>query len=448
VSALRQPLALALAGALLAPAAQAAVTVTFAPANLPVPVVAVPFGVQFSGNGGRPPYAFFISAGRLPSGLGFSLAGLLAGTPVTALPYAFNVVALDGDGRSGLRTLSGEVDSGAPKAQPQSLSVPEDMPLPITLVATDLNSPSLTYAVAPADAPDHGTLAGTPPSVTYQPAPDYFGPDDFQFTASDGTLASTPALVGITVLPVNDAPAFDGGPDVTALRSSGPVALPGWAVLTSRGAANESGQQVQFVVTTNTRPGLFAVAPAVAPDGTLAFTPSGSAGVAALTVEARDDGGTANGGVDRSAPYFFTIALQSPGTDLSVHITGPASYVDNAPLQFTVRVENAGPSTATAASVDVSLPPQLTNAQWACAPVAPATCTASGSGNIADAVTIPANGSVTYTVQSTVVANGTGVFAVDAQVAPGANQADPDPSDDADQHVFSVDAIFRNGFEG
>lgn len=57
-------------------------------------------------------------------------------------------------------------------------------------------------------------------------------------------------------------------------------------------------------------PGLFAVQPAVAPDGTLTYTPNLLAlGVATVTVRAVDTGGTADGGTDTSAPQTFTITI-------------------------------------------------------------------------------------------------------------------------------------------
>lgn len=430
----------AVLAAVLAAPAVAQVT----PPALPPLVVDQPFALQF-GSSGSPPLAFFVTGGRLPSGLEMDAGGVLAGTPVTPGPWSFNLAALDANGRSRIATFAGEVASDVPVAGAQSLSVPEDGTLPITFTATDHGNASFTFDLA--EAPQHGTLTGSGAQREYRPAPDYSGPDTLQFTASDGVNTSEPALVGITVLPVNDAPTFQAGPDIVALRNGGAVTLPGWATNPTPGPADEAAQALQFVVTVDTRPSLFAAGPTVAADGTLSFTPSGEAGTAVIGLELRDDGGTANGGVDRSAPQFFSLALQSPGTDLSIDIDATAAYLDNAPVQFTVRVENAGPSAAVGAGVAVSLPPQLTAATWTCTPQGTAACSANGSGDIADSVDLPVNGALVYTVQATVVAGGAPVFAVDASVSPGAGQSDPDPSDDADRHVFQADAVFADGFE-
>ena len=144
----RRMLAAGVSLALAASSSQAAVVVTVVPDELPLPVVDVPYALQFAGgSGGRSPHAFFVTAGRLPSGLQMQGDGLLAGTPATEGPYAFNLVALDADGRNVLKTFSGEVDSGAPTAEPQTLEVLEDQDLAITFTATDINDTSLGFDI-------------------------------------------------------------------------------------------------------------------------------------------------------------------------------------------------------------------------------------------------------------------------------------------------------------
>ena len=114
----------------------------------------------------------------------------------------------------------------APVAQAQSVTNAEDTAKAITLTATDAESNSLTYAVV--TSPIHGMLSGTPPNVTYTPATNYYGSDSFIFQASDGSLTSTPAMVSITVTPVNDPPvssaqsltATDGNPLFITLNAT------------------------------------------------------------------------------------------------------------------------------------------------------------------------------------------------------------------------------------
>src|SRR6185369_8286089 len=92
----------------------------------------------------------------------------------------------------------------APVAQSQQLTLNEDTPTSVTLLAADTQLDPLTYSVL--SQPAHGVLTGTPPNLTYSPALNYNGPDSFQFKANDGLLDSGPSSVSITVLPVNDPP--------------------------------------------------------------------------------------------------------------------------------------------------------------------------------------------------------------------------------------------------
>jgi hypothetical protein len=74
-------------------------------------------------------------------------------------------------------------------------------------------------------------------------------------------------------------------------------------------SAAEAGQTVTFQATAD-KPGMFSAGPAIASDGTLTYTPAPNAnGVANVTVVAKDNGGTAGGGHDTSAPCSFTITL-------------------------------------------------------------------------------------------------------------------------------------------
>ena len=104
------------------------------------------------------------------------------------------------DARIAITVVAGE----PPVAQAQSVTTPEDTSRTITLAATDPDGDALSFAVV--EQPMHGTLAGTPPALTYTPAADYVGADSFRFTASDGLLTSEPATVTITVGRVNDPP--------------------------------------------------------------------------------------------------------------------------------------------------------------------------------------------------------------------------------------------------
>src|SRR5207249_9091704 len=78
---------------------------------------------------------------------------------------------------------------------------------PVTLVATDVDGDSLTYFVVVGSGPQHGTLGGIAPSLTYTPTAGYSGSDSFSYKARDASLDSNVAQVTIIVTATpNQAP--------------------------------------------------------------------------------------------------------------------------------------------------------------------------------------------------------------------------------------------------
>lgn len=228
-----------------------------------------------------------------------------------------------------------------PVASSQAVSTNEDNAIPITLVASDANGDPVTgYTVAP---PANGALSGTAPNLTYTPNLDYFGPDSFTFQATAGGNNSNVATVSITVNPVNDPPIFTKGPDKTVTQPAGAQTVPNWATGISAGPVNESGQTVSFLVTNNNN-ALFSAQPAVSSTGTLTYTPAaGASGSATVTVQAKDNGGTANGGADTSAPQTFTITVNpAPASKHVGDLDWTATNVNNTTwqAQVTITVHN------------------------------------------------------------------------------------------------------------
>ncbi len=198
--------------------------------------------------------------------------------------------------------------NNAPVANSQTTSTLEDTPKNITLSGTDVDGDPLTYRVV--KWPAYGSLSGTPPNLIYSPSANYNGQDQFSFVANDGMVDSQPASVQISVLFVNDPPQFTlAGRNITLRRTYSPQTFPNWALYISPGPPNEASQIVTFSVT-NSNPALFAAQPQIDSKGTLTFTPrSQQKGSATVTVVAHDNGGTANGGIDVSAPQQFTVTI-------------------------------------------------------------------------------------------------------------------------------------------
>ncbi len=198
-----------------------------------------------------------------------------------------------------------------PVANDAAATTNEDTTVTITLSGTDADGDSLTFTIV--SGPSHGSLGpivptgSTSATVNYTPAFNYNGPDSFVYRANDGNGGTDDATVTIAVAPVNDPPTFLIGPTDIVLEDSGPRTYANWVTSISPGPSDESAQTVTFTVTNNNN-ALFSVQPSVASNGTLTYTPAANAyGSATITVVAHDNGGTANGGNDTSAPQTSSI---------------------------------------------------------------------------------------------------------------------------------------------
>jgi uncharacterized repeat protein (TIGR01451 family) len=99
-------------------------------------------------------------------------------------------------------------------------------------------------------------------------------------------------------------------------------------------------------------------------------------------------------------------------------------------VTYTITASDAGPSNALGSTVADTFPASLT-CTWTCVGAGGGTCTASGSGNINDAVDLPSGASVTYTANCTVSNSATGTISNTATVATGAGVTDPNPGNNS-----------------
>jgi hypothetical protein len=213
------------------------------------------------------------------------------------------------------------VDIGAFEAQVSveditDKSINEDGQLSIlfstTISASNITATSSNTTLAPNNPANisvsgSGTLRG----LSVIPVANQSGTSTITVTVADNNGQTMTDTFVLTVNSVNDAPSFTKGPDQTVNEDSG-AQLVNWATNLSAGPANESGQALSFQITNNTNAGLFSAGPAVSPTGTLTYTPAANAnGSATIFLVVKDDGGTANGGVDTSAVQTFSITVNS-----------------------------------------------------------------------------------------------------------------------------------------
>lgn len=113
----------------------------------------------------------------------------------------------------------------APTAAAQSVTAGENKPLAIALSAT--GSGTIAYSIV--SNPTHGTLSGTPPTVTYAPNAGYTGSDSFTFKANNGSDSNV-ATVSITVQ----------GPPVLVVNPANPAKL----AVSSSGHYSDNGATI------------------------------------------------------------------------------------------------------------------------------------------------------------------------------------------------------------
>jgi uncharacterized repeat protein (TIGR01451 family) len=121
----------------------------------------------------------------------------------------------------------------------------------------------------------------------------------------------------------------------------------------------------------------------------------------------------------------------TPQADLAITKTdGVTTATPGGSVTYTITASNAGPSNAPGSSVADTFPAALT-CTWTCVGAGGGTCTAAGSGNIADTVNLPAGGSTTYTATCAISAAATGTLSNTATVAAAAGVTDPTPGNNS-----------------
>lgn len=205
--------------------------------------------------------------------------------------------------------------------------------LTITGTITDVNSTvaSLVFkgALHYNTTIPSGGLADTPFALTVTA-------NDLGNTGTGNQLTDTKSIA-VSITPVNDVPKFTptlNGDNITVAEDSGQhVSL--FATVSAGPTPDEvNTQQLQFNILSNSNPSLFAGAVQISASGTITFTPAPNAtGVATIVVNLQDTGGTANGGVDTSPSYTFTITITAvndpptftPGGNVSTNEDTPFS---------------------------------------------------------------------------------------------------------------------------
>lgn len=138
-------------------------------------------------------------------------------TPATTTTYS--LAASNALGGS-VATVTVLVDPGVPTANSQSVTTVVNTARGVVLTGSDPNGGTLSYSVV--TSPQHGTLGGTAPNLTYTPAAGFFGNDSFTFKVNDGVNDSPVGTVFVRVNPLPTPPSAIVLSTTNITESTGP----------------------------------------------------------------------------------------------------------------------------------------------------------------------------------------------------------------------------------
>lgn len=282
----------------------AAPTVLVAPSSLSGATVGNSYSETISASGGLAPYSYSITAGTLPSGLSFSPAGAISGTPTAGGTFNLTITATDNSSAPG--PFSGNQSYSLVVAAPTVI-------LPATTLAQGQVRTGYNATIAPATggtAPySYAVTAGALPagvslsaSGTLSGTPSAFGTSNFTVTATDSSTGSGPYTATQSyTLSIIDQPPVAGPVSVNRTYGSASAAVP---LNLSGGAATS--------VAIGTGP---ANGSATISGLTISYQPNASfSGTDSFTYTATNAGGT-------SSPATVTVTVGAP--TLTITATNP-----------------------------------------------------------------------------------------------------------------------------
>ena len=190
----------------------------------------------------------------------------------------------------------------------------------------------------------NASLFAIAPSVTsdgmlsFTPAPNAFGTSTFRVTVSDsggtgggGVDTSAAQTFSITVTSTNDQPSFAASNPPAVDEDSPLVTVNSWAEFIPGGGDDENTQAATYFVADISDVTFFDAVPSVTPAGTLTYKLAANAfGTATFSLAVRDNGGTANGGVDTSITQTFTVSVNAINDPPTLIATDPPSSFEDA----------------------------------------------------------------------------------------------------------------------
>ena len=293
------------------------------------------------------------------------------------------------DGNAGVATATLEITvlpvNDAPTAVNDSGATDEETAVTLTVLANDSDLDGDAISVVAVGNPTNGTaVLNADQTISYTPAPNFYGSDSFSYTLADGNGGQATATVAVAVRPVNDAPVaaddaattdedtvvviqvlgndsdVDGEPlSVVAVTSPahGTITLNGDNTLTYTPAPNffgsdavsytvRDGSGVEATAVVNITVVAVNDAPVAVADGaTTVVSPNGGATAVIINVLANDSDieGDSLTVSAVTAPAFGTASLNA---DQTVTYTPAAGFVGTDSFAYVVGDGNGGEETA------------------------------------------------------------------------------------------------------
>lgn len=307
----------------------------------PLPPVTggTPYTQTITAVGGAPSYTFSITSGSLPTGLTFSSAGVLSGTPTSAGTYNFTLHLVDAATQTADKTYQLVVN--APTIALTPTTVPQGKVgvayTSTTLLASGGNAP-YSYAVTSGALPagltlnPAGVLSGTPTAA----GPFNFtvtATDRFNFQGSQIYSGTTDQQVPIVVNGATNV-AANGSATIAVTSSGGPITSVAVTQSPTHGTAVVNGLNVVYTPATN----YFGA-------DTLQYTASGPGGTSTPATESIT---VVPGPVPVVTPQVATVVAGQPVT---VHVTNGAT---NGPFVSIAIVTAPTSGTATVQGTDIA----------------------------------------------------------------------------------------------
>jgi hypothetical protein len=133
---------------------------------------------------------------------------------------AYNDSGIESDYSNEVSYTAGtELPNRPPYALDLHFVITANQPVAINLNGFDPDDDLLNYTTIV--APQHGSIAGTAPLITYTPQTAFVGVDQFTYSVSDGALESAPATVTINVNQDPNPPPSNTAPFITETKYLG-----------------------------------------------------------------------------------------------------------------------------------------------------------------------------------------------------------------------------------